>query len=42
MPAVTAAQRHDDAETDEVNEDREKDDEHGRFAIHNCNELREF
>jgi hypothetical protein len=34
MPAEERHQRHDDAEADEVNEDREKNDEHGGFAIH--------
>ena len=38
--AVMAAEhwheRHNDAEADEVNEDREKNHEHGRFAIHIC------
>jgi hypothetical protein len=34
MPAEQRHQRHDDAKADEVNEDREKNDEHGRFAIH--------
>ena len=34
VPAVNWHERHDDAKADEVNEDREQDDEDGRFAIH--------
>ena len=34
MPAEDRHQRHDDAETDEVNEDRQENDEQGWFAVH--------
>ena len=37
MPAVNRHQRHDDAETDEVNEDRQENDEQRWFAIHVLN-----
>lgn len=41
MPAEDGHQWHDDAETDEVNEDRQENDEQRWFAIHVGNE-REF
>ena len=34
MPAVNRHQRHDNAETDEVNEDRQENDEQRWLAIH--------
>ena len=34
IPAEHRRERHDDAEAHEVNEDREKNDEDGGFAIH--------